>query len=682
MQSESDDILQLLQSARKLDRDKGVVQLKSTLKKKNDQLAEDLLNKFHETLKTSSDSSKWEDVHGGLLGMKCVVEGAVDGFVEKSLFHQDQLDFLHNFAILSLSHNEVRVRNEAGWLLGCLCSLQGSDVYKKLGQEVLKLLRSDLDRHIEGDSDNHNNSAIAAQSASNIFHESAGWRHLETTMKCLQHMIEGCGKKFNDFVNLELLDLLFLSLLHTNRFVRETGFNVCAAIVQCGQSDEQSLNNSIVKFGKQFSDHLARGLADNWSQVRLASSVASRNFLTSIDVDKRSEFFPQLIPRMCLNRYYIAEGVRIYSQDTWKIISEGHGKQLVEEHIAYVASYYIEATQADNHAVREAACACISELATKVNPDAVRPYVADLLNALLECFQDDSWPVRDAACIACGNFILSYSDAAKEKRDMLYSLFLGNLRDPIASVRQGAGLALAKYTKVYHEDCMTTIMSEIQTGLDEVKSQKDSGEKATGYDKKPAQFGVVKDLHTQVDLKHTDQQMYSCGSLAPKMGRGSRGGCSDCQFRRPSEPWERSDGCIYLITELSADFPEKASSLLPSVIACLSHKHYAQHLVLLETFCKQLPVMAPRLGKRGFKSHIESFIDPIFYALSCDVALTVAAAEDCLQKLAKFLGVNILKGRIENYNPTYVDRYCRVVAQSAFPGQAPHMDRPFKFGLA
>ena len=38
-------------------------------------------------------------------------------------------------------------------------------------------------------------------------------------------------------------------------------------------------------------------------------------------------------------------------------------------------------------------------------------------------------------------------------------------------------------------------------------------------------------------------QMYSCGSLAPKMGRGSRGGgCMDHQFRKPSEPWELADG--------------------------------------------------------------------------------------------------------------------------------------------
>ena len=34
-------------------------------------------------------------------------------------------------------------------------------------------------------------------------------------------------------------------------------------------------------------------------------------------------------------------------------------------------------------------------------------------------------------------------------------------------------------------------------------------------------------------------QMYSCGSLAPKMRRG---GCMDSAFHKPAEPWEKSEG--------------------------------------------------------------------------------------------------------------------------------------------
>ena len=48
--------------------------------------------------------------------------------------------------------------------------------------------------------------------------------------------------------------------------------------------------------------------------------------------------------------------------------------------------------------------------------------------------------------------------------------------------------------------------------------------------------------------------MYSCGSLAPKMGkrRGGGGGCSDSKFQKPAEPWEFADGCVHLHAELTA----------------------------------------------------------------------------------------------------------------------------------
>ena len=45
--------------------------------------------------------------------------------------------------------------------------------------------------------------------------------------------------------------------------------------------------------------------------------------------------------------------------------------------------------------MREAACACIAELALKLTTDAMRQHVPRLLHALTICFSDDSWPVRD-----------------------------------------------------------------------------------------------------------------------------------------------------------------------------------------------------------------------------------------------------------------------------------------------
>ncbi|CAG2063838.1 unnamed protein product [Timema podura] len=359
-------------------------------------------------------------------------------------------------------------------------------------------------------------------------------------------MIEGCGTNFQPFVEEDLLSLIFQTLTHTNRFVRETGYYVCSALVSCGNTshddegrDSVGAVNPIFAYGHEFSRHLATGLADNWSQVRLAASVAARKFLMSLPDDKAREvFFPELLPQMCLNRYYVAEGVRIYSQETWRQVTGTYGKDLVQKYISQTVDYYILATESDNHAVREAACACIAELASKIQAQSVRPYVGKLLHTLLVCFRDESWPVRDAACVACGHFILCFPDESHESMTFLYPLFFGNLEDPIPTVRQGAAVALANVVRAYGQESLSVLMERVTEGLKNVRNQPQDSDKYRDLDKGQANFGIVKKIRDNDPELHSDNVMYSCGSLAPKMGRGG----SDHNFRRPSQLWEMADG--------------------------------------------------------------------------------------------------------------------------------------------
>ena len=116
---------------------------------------------------------------------------------------------------------------------------------------------------------------------------------------------------------------------------------------------------------------------------------------------------------MCLNRYYVAEGVRVYNIQTWKIVFGETGKEIVAQYADSICPFYISQSRADNHAVREAACHCIAELCSKVavNDESKEPFrvhITQLLEALVDCFKDESWPVRDAACVACGSFVASF----------------------------------------------------------------------------------------------------------------------------------------------------------------------------------------------------------------------------------------------------------------------------------
>ena len=75
------------------------------------------------------------------------------------------------------------------------------------------------------------------------------------------------------------------------------------------------------------------------TQVRLAASVTARKFLLGLPSDEaREQFFAPLLPPLCLNRYYVAEGVRIYNQQTWKLVTQTKGRELVALHIRPVVS--------------------------------------------------------------------------------------------------------------------------------------------------------------------------------------------------------------------------------------------------------------------------------------------------------------------------------------------------------
>lgn len=669
-----EEILSLLCSHVKLERDKGIQQLEETLKDSKNLVVDVIkLEELKNSLITLVQSTNrgWEAKHGGLTGSKSLILNKLDT--------DDFCETLRKEALRLMHDDEARVRTASGELLGALCVRKGPCIFVACQEEILKNVGDNLERRLpdpidvaEGlvqklTSENHGaeDDLSKKADAAQIFHDTAGWKHLETSMRCLQSVIKGCGKGFNENVTQNLLDLIFQALNHTNRFVRETGYQLCASLVGLGrQQDETSEaaekvaaeENSILKHGEQFADYLKKGLSDNWSQVRLAASVATREFLQTLpDSESRERFYPKILPAMCLNRYYVAEGVRIYSQQSWKMTVGTEGKHLVEKYCRQIVEFYISQTKADNHAVREAACACIAELGTKVNPESLRPHVSDLLQALICCFKDDSWPVRDAACVACGNFVLCFPQESSPSMGEFYPLFFENLSDSIPSVRQGAAISLGNVVKAYGESALAVVMEKVREGLKGIEKQEATTEKYAGIEKGPATFGVIKRLRDNDMELHSNKQMYSCGSLAPKMRRG--GGCADHLFKRPAQPWEKADGCVDLVAELSsnAQAHKEVVSVIPLVAQVTQHKHYTQHLHLMETVCSQLPMIAKGIGKNQFKRYLELFIDTIFFSLKSDNALTSAAASECLLQLSKMLGPSILRGRVEMHNPSYLD---------------------------
>ena len=105
---------------------------------------------------------------------------------------------------------------------------------------------------------------------------------------------------------------------------------------------------SIVQFNNVFFYPLV--ISRGFFSIFFKAAVASRQFLISLQKyqEKSKEIISTLLPRLCLNRYYLAEGVRIYSQETWVITVGQNGKTLVEDNIENFVKYYIECTQVSN----------------------------------------------------------------------------------------------------------------------------------------------------------------------------------------------------------------------------------------------------------------------------------------------------------------------------------------------
>ena len=127
----------------------------------------------------------------------------------------------------------------------------------------------------------------------------------------------------------QILKVIESAIAHLNRFVREIAYFVVNAIFVASAGVKETEHwNTFIAFSEQIIPLIVFGLGDNWSQVRYASSLCARSFYESLSGDEvlMDKFNPQLVPCMCLNRYYVAEGVRVYSIETWKRIFGDNGK--------------------------------------------------------------------------------------------------------------------------------------------------------------------------------------------------------------------------------------------------------------------------------------------------------------------------------------------------------------------
>ncbi len=483
------------------------------------------------------ESEDWEAIATGIcLAADLVKRQSKEGGLDEDT----RLRFIH-VALDHLEHSEVRVRNLVTTLITGLAESDGVDknapleLYDKFFKDrLIQAIRDNFERTIPSLPNKIGGGKEVA------LDDTTGWKALETSIIVLRTFVQAIGRPFFDkgyWSPILMRYMCFGASKHLNRHVKEVCFGLIDTVLgEFGdlKGDDNGDAKGRFLLMKEFSEVIAIGLGDNWSQVRFAASVANRTLLGLLSEVDREERYALILPRMCLNRHYLAEGVKLYSQETWRMFLGSNGVEAVTRHIASIVNYYVEVAEADNHVVREASCHSITELCLRIPADTLSPHVPKLLNSLLVCFNDESWPVRDAACLTTGHLVSIYPDGCAPHMEKLYNLWFKHLSEPIWTVREDSAEALALVCRAYGNDALQRCMTWVRINLPKAKNQPPQGPEEA----RAAQNNVA---------LHTDNQRYSCGSLAPKLRKG---GCSDCVVSRPAWPWEYTDGALYMLRRL------------------------------------------------------------------------------------------------------------------------------------
>jgi hypothetical protein len=358
---------------------------------------------------------------------------------------------------------------------------------------------------------------------------------------------------------------------------------------------------------------LSQGLEDSWGPVRMQALHAVNTYFSRVHrVPEAHE--AALLPRICLNRHYPAEGLRTLALETWRAYVGESGRNRLVTHLPTVCRYYESQSRAESAASREAACHCISELATKIEPLAHEPlsaFLPGLLSVALECTEDADWGVQDAACIACAELVCVFPTEAADQLQKATAMWLKRLSDHRLSMREHSAYGLIKAAGKLEIDLWSQIDEYIR--INGAKAREQSAYERT---------------HSPRSQSSTD--VY---------------------------PWELSDGCVFLVKELATAKADLAAVHLPLLADLARVKDFSASVFLKDSVWKSLPGIAAGLGKRRFKDYLEGFIEELVSDTESNrnigqVENLRVVARDCLQALSRFLGPTIFRGRVELHSPS------------------------------
>eukprot|EP00762_Andalucia_godoyi_P004245 ANDGO_05496.mRNA.1 hypothetical protein PTSG_07596 len=390
---------------------------------------------------------------------------------------------------------------------------------------------------------------------------------------------------------------------HSNNHIREQGFFILSAYS--------------TKLPEGFDSRiLRRGLSDSSPQVRFAASAAVRGFLMGLESwEAREPHLPNLIPPLCLNRYLQAvEGVRIFCQETWKMVFEDKGKGYVEKYISSVVEFYVEQVASDHVAVREAACLAINEVCTKLSKAVTVDCVHNLLACILRSLSDSAWNIRCTAATVLGNMVHARHAEIEIQKNSIFVALCERLGDHVWVVREDAAVALGKNTSFFGHELLC-----------------EKCEESMRRSMNPLRFATV-EPSADVPLEHQQDNRNP----------------SDCQCADSShsQPWEMADGAVYLVRELSRAHVGVPPSIIRAMLKLTAMTPSC--LLLSDTIWKQLPEIFRLRGKAESKEFLSEVLHSLSESIRRSPSSDLESEHHCIVGLGKLFGNSLILSRTEH----------------------------------
>jgi hypothetical protein len=482
---------------------------------------------------------------------------------------EEQEGILLDFLVKFVKEGDVRVSERISVFLSeFIPFVRNENALQRCYNEVICGIITNLERKIT-----HRPTFTGGGDAMMIELDNAtGWQRLEAFLRTYHAIIHGMILRIHSrgtsysYLN-DLLqnissedretDSLFQTAVenmstHTNRHFREMTFNFIYNIAQnvslTSMLDSDQQHKHLLLFQK-FLKLLPGGIADDWSQIRFASSRAFLSIaksVSSLNIFITDPFFmeitgvlPALVSRICLNRFHPAKSVSAISQEIWKFVfgTDGIGRKLLIDYFQEVTDYYIKSSEDQNHMISEAACHAIGEIYRKLSPNEKLDHCHGMfLSALTRALKDPRWPVRDAALIPSAILLQLYAKSSNLSSPF-YPLWSERLQDSIASVRENAAAAFA--------ELLRSPVAEVQENAKAFCDKYIEDHLLIALRAKPVAVKTFLPME-MLQPKGTNSSIVNATS-GKKKGWGC---CIDCAELKKAADWELTHGALVLFREM------------------------------------------------------------------------------------------------------------------------------------